>query len=81
MQDTTRDTLIALCEASEGSLELNYRGIRRITTDHELLLTVHLMDGRDVRPEDVAEPLLLDAVYEWRSRHPALFQRILGAMM
>lgn len=81
MEQTTRDTLIALCEAAEGRLELHYRGLAAIHTDHELRLTVELDDGHRLPPEALSEALLLDAVYEWRSRHPARFQQILGAMM
>ena len=74
-------TLIALAEACEGTLELHHSGIAYVRTNDELELSVELEDGRIVPPHQVAPRDLEEAIFDWRMRHPALFQRMLGAMM
>lgn len=81
MDETTLDMLVALAEACEGNMTIEYAGISKITTDDELNVTIHTQDGRQLPPEQVDARQLEDAVFHWRQEHPAFFQRILGAMM
>ena len=81
IDDTTMDMLVALAEACEGRMEVNYDGITAITTNGDLEVTVEMADGRRLRPEECDARQLENAVFEWRQQHPGFFQRILGAMM
>lgn len=81
IDETTMDMLVALAEACEGRMEINHVGIHSVTTDDDLNVTIHMEDGRQLRPEEVDAKQLEDAVFHWRQQHPAFFQRILGAMM
>lgn len=81
IDETTMDMLVALAEACEGRMEINYLGIQAVTTNDDLEVTIHMEDGRQLRPEEVDAKQLEDAVFQWRQQHPAFFQRILGAMM
>lgn len=81
IDETTMDMLVALAEACEGRMEINYAEIRAVTTNDDLEVTIHMEDGRQLQAEKVDSKQLEDAVFHWRQQHPAFFQRILGAMM
>lgn len=81
MTDITESTLIALAEACEGRLQLDCHGIRQVTTDDELSITIEMEDGRRLTADEADEAQLNLAIQHWREQHPAFFQRILGAMM
>lgn len=81
MSPELEQTLIAMAEACEGTLELHHSGIAFVRTNDELELSVELEDGCILSPNQVDPKVLEDAIFDWRQRHPALFQRMLGAMM
>jgi len=74
-------TLDALVQACEGNLELNCHGIVRATAGEDYETWLEMQDGRRISPRQLDKRTLEDAIFEWRQRHPAFFQRIIGAMM
>ena len=81
MEETTLNTLIALAEAYEGKMPLGINGIKNICTDDNLNVTLEMEDGRILRPEDIDQRTVDDAIITWKQDHAAYFQRIIGAMM
>ncbi|MCQ2195964.1 MAG: hypothetical protein MJZ60_00395 [Bacteroidaceae bacterium] len=81
MDETTLTTLIALAEANEGCMPLNINGIKAVRTDDELNVYLDMEDGRTLRPGEIDQRIVDDAIIQWRQEHAAYFQRIIGAMM
>ncbi len=81
MTETTLDTLIALAEAYEGCMPLGINGIKNVRTDEALEVYLDMEDGRTLRPNEIDQRIVDDAIIQWRQDHGAFFQRIIGAMM
>ena len=75
------DMLTALTLACEGKLVLNRRGIRQVSIDDHLQLSLEMEDGRVLAPEQLEQAVISDVIQTWREEHPQFFQKILGAMM
>ena len=81
MDETTLTTLIALAEAYEGCMPLGINGIKQIRTDEELEVFLDMEDGSTLRPDNIDQRIVDDAIIQWRQTHAAFFQRVIGAMM
>lgn len=81
MDEITLNTLIALAEAYEGCMPMGINGIKNVRTDDELEVYIDMEDGRTLRPNEIDDRLINDAIIQWRQDHAAFFQRIIGAMM
>lgn len=81
MDEITLNTLIALAEAYEGCMPMGINGIKNVRTDDELEVYIDMEDDRTLRPNEIDERLINDAIIQWRQDHAAFFQRIIGAMM
>ena len=81
MDETTLMTLTALAEAYEGCMPLGINGIKQIRTDDELEVYLDMEDGSTLRPHEIDQRIVDDAIIQWRQDHAAFFQRIIGAMM
>lgn len=81
MDETTLTTLVALAEAYEGCIPLGINGIKQVRTDDELEVYIDMEDGSTLRPDQIEQSIVDDAIIQWRQEHAAFFQRIIGAMM